>query len=48
LEAKAFLLQLSLLVEPAAKPEVPFPTLEDGGSAMLCQALSLGGAIIKM
>jgi hypothetical protein len=40
LEVKAFLLQLSLLVKPAAKPEAPFPTLEDGGSTVLSQACS--------
>jgi hypothetical protein len=40
LEAKAFLLQLSLLVKPAVKPEALFPTLEDSGSMMLCQACS--------
>jgi hypothetical protein len=38
LETKALLLQLSLLVEPAMKPDVLFPKLEYGGSLMLCQA----------
>jgi hypothetical protein len=40
LETKALLLQLSLLVEPATKPDAPFPTLEYSGSSMLCQACS--------
>jgi hypothetical protein len=40
---RRFLLQLLLLVKPATKPDVSFPTLEDCGSTVLCQACSLSG-----